>query len=544
MFATLVARIRELGPAYKYAGYTPLRDRASPDSPPVLSTNPSEQDQPEASTSYGTMADLADTHSDHDGKVEDRDVEENEMVKPTVGDEEFGGTEARRLLEKKLIRKLDLRMSILIVIYILNYVDRNNASAARLKGLEADLKLKGQEFNTLLSILYVGYILMQIPSNMFLNYIGKPSLYLPCCMIIWGMISCLTGVTTNFVGALLTRFFLGFVEAAFFPGALFLLSKWYTRRELGLRTAMLACGNLISNAFGSLMASGILSGMDGKLGHAAWRWLFFIEGALTMFVAACAIFILPDFPATSHTWLSPLEVRLAEKRMEEDVGVGDEAQTEQGMYNGFVMAMTDWKVWWLALALTSMVVSLSFNAFFPTLSATMGYSSTVTLLLCAPPWVFSTLLAFAACRHSDVTGDRFWHIAVPLFFGIVGFIMAVSTMHTGARYVALFLMAQSYAGFIIFLTWISNSLPRPPSKRAVAIAWINAFSQLGNVAGSYVWPSGWGPSYRNSYAITIATNGLCIIMCYIFKLHLESLNKKLAEEEEKEGKPKGFRYLS
>jgi MFS family permease len=76
---------------------------------------------------------------------------------------------------------------------------------------------------------------------------------------------------TSFVSALLTRFFLGFVEAAFFPGALFLLSKWYTKSELGSRTALLYCGNIISNAFGALMASGILSNMDGKLGHAAWR---------------------------------------------------------------------------------------------------------------------------------------------------------------------------------------------------------------------------------------------------------------------------------
>lgn len=85
------------------------------------------------------------------------------------------------------------------------------------------------------------------------------------------MISVLTGVTTNFVGALLTRFFLGFVEAAFFPGALFLLSKWYKRNELGMRTAMLSCGSLISNAFGPLIATGILDGMDNKLGHPAWR---------------------------------------------------------------------------------------------------------------------------------------------------------------------------------------------------------------------------------------------------------------------------------
>ncbi|OBZ76615.1 hypothetical protein A0H81_03720 [Grifola frondosa] len=88
---------------------------------------------------------------------------ENPSLK-SDGDEEFGGHEARKTLEKQLLRKLDLRMSILIVIYILNYIDRNNASAARLRGFEDDLHLKGQEFNTLLSILYVGYILMQIPS--------------------------------------------------------------------------------------------------------------------------------------------------------------------------------------------------------------------------------------------------------------------------------------------------------------------------------------------------------------------------------------------
>ncbi|KAG6861003.1 hypothetical protein C0995_005023 [Termitomyces sp. Mi166 len=366
-------------------------------------------------------------------------------------DAEFGGTEERQKMERKLLWKVDIRMSIMI--------DRNNAGAARLRGFEADLKLKD-------SIEYVPELdreTISLPSGMHDHLGNDISL-------------------DSFVGALLTRFFLGFVEAAFFPGALFLLSKWYKKNELGLRTAILYCGSIISNAFGALMASGILSGMDSKLGHAAWRWLFYIEGALTIAIAVLAIFVLPDFPANTR-WLSAEERALALRRMEEDVGVGDEEQTE-GQSSGLWLAVTDIKVWWLSLALTSQVVALSFNAFFPTLSATLGYNTTVSLLLCAPPFVFSAIVSAFLSHHSDRVGERFYHIVGSYGLGIVGFIIAISTMNTAARYVSLFLMAQSYAGFIVFYAWISNTFPRPPSKRAVVLALINAFSQLGNIAGS------------------------------------------------------------
>lgn len=156
----------------------------------------------------------------------------------------------------------------------MNYLDRNNISAARLKGLQADLGMDYSQYATCLSILYVGYILMQVPSNIFINRIQRPSLYISIVMLLWGMISTLSGVSTNFTSLVLIRFFLGFVEAAFLPGALMILSKWYTRRELTMRNAILFCGNLISNAFSSLIAAGILSSMQGVLGHAAWRWLF------------------------------------------------------------------------------------------------------------------------------------------------------------------------------------------------------------------------------------------------------------------------------
>jgi hypothetical protein len=129
------------------------------------------------------------------------------------------------------------------------------------------------------------------------------------------------------------------------------------------------------------------------------RWLFYIEGALTCAVALLAIFILPDFPERPQKWLSEDEQALALHRMTEDVGVGDNAETEgAGKTSGLVAALTDWKVWWMALALTSQVVALSFNAFFPTLAKTLGYNDTVSLLLCAPPWVFATLIVFFLSR--------------------------------------------------------------------------------------------------------------------------------------------------
>ncbi|KAF9503764.1 hypothetical protein BS47DRAFT_1378373 [Hydnum rufescens UP504] len=167
-----------------------------------------------------------------------------------------------------------------------------------------------------------------------------------------------------------------------------------------------------------------------------------------------------------------------------------------------------------------MAIGLSFNQYFPTLAATLGYSRTITLLLCAPPWGFATVIVFIVARHADKTGERFFHIITPLSIGIVGFIIALSVQKTGPRYFALFLMAQSYAGFIIFLSWISNSFPRPPAKRAVVLALINSFSQLGNIAGSYCFDAKWGPSYRKSYGILLSSFSLVIFMTFVFRQHL------------------------
>ncbi|KAG2049778.1 MFS general substrate transporter [Suillus hirtellus] len=450
----------------------------------------------------------------------------------------------RQTVEKRLLRKLDLRFAFLVLMYIMSCMDRTNAAAARLRGFEEDLGMTGNQFNTLMSIFYVGYLLTQTPSNMFLVRMTRPSLYLSNCMAICGAITLFIGVAQTYHAILILRFMVGVVEAAFFPGAIFLLSRWYKRNELGYRTALLACGSPISNAFSALTASGILASLDGTLGFAGWRWLFFVEGILTIVVAISAIWILPDFPSSSSVWLLPDERILAKLRMEEEVTVRNEHKgTPVEGWSGLIDALTDWRVWWLGAALILMEASLSFRIFFPTLSATMGYNSTITLLLCAPPWILGTATLFLVARHSDATGDRFWHTAGPLFVAIIGFMVAISTMNAAVRYLSLFLMAQAPVAHVVSLTWVMNTFSQSRSKCAVAIAFINAMSSLGYIGSSYFWPSRWGPSYANSCGICILTSTMCIVMLWVFRRHLSRCNEAAEAEEQALGLRKGFRYF-
>lgn len=164
-------------------------------------------------------------------------------------------------------------------------------------------------------------------------------------MVLWGLVSTATAGALNFPGLLVCRFFLGFVEAPYFPGCLFYLSMWYTRKELAFRTALLYSGSTIAGAFSGLIAAGIIGGMDGTLGLRAWRWLFIIEGAATVLIALCFIPLLPDFPSTTK-WLSVEEKQLATWRLAEEM----ERKTEdshgpEGFWTGFMLAIKDKKTW-------------------------------------------------------------------------------------------------------------------------------------------------------------------------------------------------------
>ncbi|KAF3058301.1 hypothetical protein GL218_05363 [Daldinia childiae] len=430
--------------------------------------------------------------------------------------------EQRLELETRLRRKIDWRLlPMIILMYILNYIDRNNIAAAKLAGLPEDLNLdpNASEFQTAVSILFVGYLLMQIPSNLFLNKIGKPAIYLPACMMVWGVISAATAAVTNFGGLIAVRFFLGFVEAAYFVN---------TRKELGLRTALLYSGALISGAFSGLISAGITQNMNGARGLGAWQWLFVIEGVITVGIAFVAFWILPNFPRTT-SWLSEEEKALAVWRLEEDIGEDDWIDSEhQSLWTGARLAFADLKTWVLLVLLFGIVASGSVTNFFPAVVKTLGYSNVITLLLTCPPYVLTVITTFINAWHADRTGERYWHIMLPLAVAMAAFILAAATTSLAPRYVAMMLMVPGvYCAFVVALAWISNTLPRPPAKRAAALAFINAVSNSSSIYASYMYEDRMAPRYIIAMSVNCGTIFLSMIAATVMRIILVRLNKKL-----------------
>lgn len=102
---------------------------------------------------------------------------------------------------------------------------------------------------------------------------------------------------------------------------------------------------------------------------------------------------------------------------------------------------------------------------FPTVVQTLGYSNIISLLLTVPPYILAVITTFLNAWHADKTGERYFHITLPLYFAIFAFILAAATTSIAPRYVAMMFMVPGvYTAFVVALAWISNTLPRPPAK--------------------------------------------------------------------------------
>ncbi|VUC36448.1 unnamed protein product [Clonostachys rosea] len=440
-------------------------------------------------------------------------------------------TPEESVIAMQVRKKVDYRiLPITFVVYVLDFVDRNNYSTARLQGLEADLGLTEAEYQTGLSLFFVGYLLGQIPANLLLNRFARPSYHLAFFTCIWGVISTCTGLSQGFRTLAVCRFLLGFAEAPFFPGVIFCLTKWYTKQELAFRVAIFSSGNLISGVFASLIAAGILDGIGHARGLAPWQWLYLVTGPVTIFVGLFVWILLPDFP---ENWkvLSPEERRVATLRMAIDGSRADIDEPGMTPFKGLRMALADVNTYVLGLAYMCIIGSVGFGLFLPSLTASLGYNETVSLLLCTPPFIFIAIWLVVHSWLSDRWNSRFWFYMYPLPISIVGFVIfmaADQTMFT-TRYVSLFLMSFVSVSAVSAFSWVSTSISRPPAKRAAAFAIINCVATSASIWVPFVYIA---PRYTMAMIVNIV---LCVCAGILGVVHLYVLvwrNRKLARIEE------------
>lgn len=174
------------------------------------------------------------------------------------------------------------------------------------------------------------------------------------------------------------------------------------------------------------------------------------------------------------------------------------------------------------------VSSGSVTNFFPTVVKTLGYSNVYSLLLTAPPYVIAVVATYCNALHADRTGERYLHVTIPLLCAVASFVLAAATSSLAPRYVAMCLMVPSvYSGYVVALAWISNTIPRPPAKRAAALAFINAVSNSSSIYASYMYPNSAGPAYTAAFVVNSATSFVAICAATVLRVMLVRLNKKL-----------------
>lgn len=398
----------------------------------------------------------------------------------TLSDDDFNA------LNKRVVRKVDLFVLPTIgILYILNYVDRQNLSAAKLQGIMEDLNMSTEQFATAISILFVGYLPFQIPSNLIITKISRPGMYICAAVAIWGCISACTAAAETYGQLLAIRAILGAAEAVFFPGAIYYLSAWYTKRELGKRIAGLYIAQQVGNAFGGLFAAGILQ-LDGHYGIRGWRWLFIIEGSATVGIGIICACIMPEFPHNSRI-LTQIERDCAVWRIESEAGAA-EGTEDEGVLKGFAKALSDPKLVLLIFCNMLSQTQGSIANYFPTLVASLNFSSTISLLLTAPPYILAGLVYYVLMFYSDRKNTVYPIILLCIAITIPMYIIPMASTNVGARYFSMMILPFASVGpqLLLYKT-INLHLARPISKRAAASALVNAIGGTSNIWASYLY---------------------------------------------------------
>ncbi|KAK3055710.1 hypothetical protein LTR09_003631 [Extremus antarcticus] len=382
------------------------------------------------------------------------------------GDLEEGGD----LNERTLIRKLDWRLlPAIIVLYLLSFLDRSNVANAKVEGLAEDLNISDGQYLSGLTLFFLGYVLFEIPCNIILKR-TTPRFWLPTLTVTWGIVATLLGVVQSKAGFYAGRFFLGSVESGLFPGAVFYLSMWYLRKERQFRIAMFFSAAALAGAFGGILAYGIAH-MDGVGGYGGWRWIFILEGLLTVVVGVAAYWFICNYPDTAK-FLNPKERAFIIKRLAAD---GDSSDNEGFSWANVKLCLSDPKCWLYCFGFHFMSLPLyTLSLFLPTIIANLGYSSAIAQLMTIPPYAVATILTVVVAYISERVGRRAPFLIASALTASIGYCILLSntdpTAHPAVSYVGTFFAAAGiYPTTGLVLSWPAVNVGGQ-TKRAVANA--------------------------------------------------------------------------
>ncbi|OBT56873.1 hypothetical protein VE04_01974 [Pseudogymnoascus sp. 24MN13] len=413
--------------------------------------------------------------------------------------------------ERKMLKKLDFfLLSFCSIMFFLKYLDQSNINNAYVSGMKEDLQLNGNQYSLFSTFYNVGYLVFQIPSMLILSRPGYARWFVPTCEVLWGILtfgqSRLSGASTIYA----TRFLLGVLETPVASGSLYILSSWYRPDELFKRAGVWYVSNNIGTMFGGYLQAAAYTNLNGVAGMAGWRWLFIIDGAITVPIALMGYFMFPGLPSSGKPyWLTPEQHAIARKRME-DEGVEVSKKFEKATVKAMLKrTLTHWHFYVAVLCYTFFLSSQYPNgqmAIWLKAQARAGYSWTIPQINTIPTAVsavsvISCLIATSLCMLYPLWAIMSVIQAVTMF-GIV--CLLAWYIPDWLKFIAYFCTGFTAAVTPILVPWVNILMKDDAQARALTsgamltFGWaINAFYPIA------VFPIVEGPQWTKGYAVEV-----------------------------------------
>ncbi|MGV0849115.1 MFS transporter [Mycolicibacterium phlei] len=392
-------------------------------------------------------------------------------------------------IEQVTLRKVARRLiPFLILLYFVNYLDRVNIAFAGPNGMNDELGMSAEMFGFASGIFFLGYILLEVPSNIALHSFGGRR-WLARIMVSWGIVSTAIAFVPNEETLVVLRFLLGVAEAGFFPGIILYLTLWFPERQRSQAVSLFMVAVPVSTAVGSTVSSLLIDWGHGVFGLAGWRFMFLVEGLPAVLLGVMCWFYLTDRPGAA-SWLATDEKRWLQTRLDDE-----RAAAEQTGHWPLKRALTHPRILALAFVYFGITYGLYAVGFFlPTIVAGFQeeYGTHLDViergLVTAIPYVVAAVVMVPWARHSDRTGERVWHVAIP---AIAGGIAIPAALYMQNVYLAMLAVTVCTCAVMCALP-VFWSLPSAFLTGAAAAGGIALINSLGNISGfSGPYVTGW-----------------------------------------------------